>query len=475
MNQSSTIQSQNAAKSPIWELLALAGPTVAQMASYTVMQFIDTWMLAHVHGSVTEPTAAANSGMISFAIISFGVGVLFLINTLVSQHYGAKEYRACGQYLWQGVWFSLFFAVLVLPALPFSQAIFHSLGHEPQLAKLESAYFQISIGLAILKLGGTTLGNFLLAVNRPGLVLASAVVGVSANALSAWILIFGNAGVPSMGVVGAAWAQGIGVGFELMTLIWFVSRPGITHTYHIADWRLQWVKLKVLLRLGLPSGLQLVSDVLAWSLFTMWVMAPFGTHAMAANTFMLRYMMVSFMPAIGLGTAVTALVGRYIGKGEPDMARQRADLGFLVAAIYMVCCGLFFYLGRHWLMGMFTEEPDVRRMGAVLLIFAAFYQFFDALYLLYIGALRGAGDTFVPAVMTALFCWTIAVGGGVLVAHYWPALGVAGPWIMATAYGITVGIFVFARFRSGAWRSIRLEDDPASDKVDGLKVPLPVE
>jgi MATE family multidrug resistance protein len=475
MNLSLSNQAQNAAKSPIWELLALAGPTVAQMASYTVMQFIDTWMLARVHGTVTEPTAAANSGMISFALISLGVGVLFLINTLVSQHYGAKEYRACGQYLWQGVWFSLIFAVLVLPFLFFSQTIFRSLGHEPQLVRLESAYFQISIGLAILKLGGTALGNFLLAVNRPGRVLASAVVGVSANALAAWIMIFGNAGVPSMGVVGAAWAQGIGVGFELATLIWFVSRPGIARTYHVADWRLRPVKLKVLLRLGLPSGLQMVSDVLAWSLFAMWVMAPFGTHAMAANTFMFRYMMVSFMPAIGLGTAVTALVGRYIGKGEPEMASRRADLGFLVAAVYMVCCGVFFYLGRHWLIGMFTDEPDVRRMGAVLLIFAAVYQFFDALYLLYMGALRGAGDTFVPAVMTALLCWTMAVGGGVLMAHLWPALNVAGPWIMATAYGITVGIFVLVRFRSGAWRSIRLEDDPASDKVDALKVALPAD
>lgn len=453
-------------RSPIGELLALAGPTVAQMASYTLMQFIDTWMLAHVNGGVTEPTAAANSGMISFAIISFGIGILFLINTLVSQHYGAKEYPVCGQYLWQGIWLGVLFALLVLPFLAFSRPIFRSLGHEPELVRLESIYLRISVGLAVLKLGGTTLGNFLLAVNHPGRVLAAAVVGVSANALSAWVLIYGHLGIPSMGVIGAAWAQNIGVGVELGMLIWFVSRPAIAGRFHTADWRPRWVQLKTLLRLGLPSGLQMVSDVLAWSLFAMWVMAPFGTHAMAANTFMFRYMMVSFMPAFGLGTAVTALVGRYIGMGRPEIARRRADLGFAVAAVYMVCCGLFFFLGRHWLMGMFTEAADVRRMGATLLIFAAVYQFFDAMYILYTGALRGAGDTFVPAVVTATLCWTLAVGGGVVMARYWPAMGVAGPWIMATAYGICVGVFVLARFRSGAWRSIRLEDDTPSAKVE---------
>lgn len=469
------LQSSHRSQSPILEMLALAGPTVAQMASYTVMQFVDTWMLAHVHGTVTEPTAASNSGMISLSVISFGVGVLFLINTLVSQHYGAREYRACGQYLWQGIWFSLLFAVLVLPILPFAGAIFSLLGHEPALVKLEAVYLRISVGLAVLKLLSMTLGNFLLAVNHPGKVLIAAVVGVCANALSAWAMIFGHWGIPSMGVAGAAWAQNIGVAVELAVLAGFVSRPAIVKVYHSADWRPRWAQMKTLLRLGLPSGLQLISDVLAWSLFAMWVMTPFGTHAMAANTFMFRYMMVSFMPAIGLGTAVTALVGRYIGKGRPDLAIQRANLGFKVAAVYMVCCGLFFFVGRHWLMGMFTDEADVQRMGAMLLVFAAVYQFFDALYLLYMGALRGAGDTFVPAMAVAVLCWTIAVGGGVLMAHFWPGLGVAGPWIMATAYGITVGFFVYARFRGGAWRAIRLEDDPASAKVGPLKMVSPAE
>ena len=92
------------------ELLALALPTVAQMASYTVMQFIDTWMLAHSADRVIAPTAAANSGILAFSVISLGMGCLWVVNTLVSQAYGRKDYAACGRYLWQGVWFALVFA-----------------------------------------------------------------------------------------------------------------------------------------------------------------------------------------------------------------------------------------------------------------------------------------------------------------------------------------------------------------------------
>src|SRR5436190_24334629 len=84
---------------PLVELLRIAGPTVAQMASYTVMQFIDTWMLSKL--GTLAPTAAGNAGIIAFSFISFGFGVLMLVNSLVSQKYGRGDYRGCGQSLWQ--------------------------------------------------------------------------------------------------------------------------------------------------------------------------------------------------------------------------------------------------------------------------------------------------------------------------------------------------------------------------------------
>ena len=89
-------------RSPLVELLLFAGPTVAQMASYTVMQFIDTWMLAHVGPGVNEPTAGSNAGMLAFSVISLGMGVMWVVNTLVSQSFGRKGFRrlraiSCGR------------------------------------------------------------------------------------------------------------------------------------------------------------------------------------------------------------------------------------------------------------------------------------------------------------------------------------------------------------------------------------------
>jgi MATE family multidrug resistance protein len=156
--------------------------------------------------------------------------------------------------------------------------------------------------------------------------------------------------------------------------------------------------------------------------------------------------------------------------GRPDVAVRRADLGFVVAAAYMLLCGLVFFLGRNVLIGLFASEAEVRRVGAMLLVFAAVYQFFDAMYIVYNGALRGAGDTLVPAVMTGVLCWSITVFGGYAVARWWNTLGPAGPWITATAYGVILGLFMLARFRRGGWRSIRLEEPAAADTVRGFDV-----
>jgi multidrug resistance protein, MATE family len=456
------------------ELLALALPTVAQMASYTVMQFIDTWMLAHSADRVIAPTAAANSGILAFSVISLGMGCLWVVNTLVSQAYGRKDYAACGRYLWQGVWFALVFAACVLPVLPVIGRIFVAAGHEPHLVDLETRYIQIVLGASVVKLVGTAFGQFLLAIDRPRQVMLATIAGVSVNAVAAWVLVFGHLGLPPRGVIGAAWAQNIGVTVEMLALIFFATRPAVRRAFNVRDWLPRPEALRTLLKVGIPSGVQTVADVLAWSAFQMWVMGVFGTASMAANAFVFRYMSVSFMPAYGLSVAVTALVGRYIGMGRPDVAIRRADLGFVVAAAYMLLCGLAFFLGRNVLIGLFASEEQVRRVGAMLLVFAAVYQFFDAMYIVYNGALRGAGDTLMPAVMTGVLCWSITVFGGYAVARWWNALGPAGPWVTATAYGVILGIFMLARFRRGGWRSIRLEEPRAADTVREFDVAMPL-
>jgi MATE family multidrug resistance protein len=153
-----------------------------------------------------------------------------------------------------------------------------------------------------------------------------------------------------------------------------------------------------------------------------------------------------------------------MGMGRLDLARQRAHLGFKVTAVYMLCCGAAFFLGRNLLISLFSSDPAVIRIGGILLTFAAIYQLFDGLYIIYIGALRGVGDTFWPATVTAALCWALVVGGGVTVGYLYPRWGPTGPWVAASLYGLILGVYLCVRFTRGDWKAIdTTQAKPADD------------
>jgi multidrug resistance protein, MATE family len=442
---------------PLVELLLLAAPTVAQMASYTLMQFADRIMLAKV-GDL-EAAAAGTAGIAFFSVLGFGFGVLLVVNTLASQAFGRGDNRAAGQYLWQGIWFGLIFGLITLVLYPTAEQFFLLMRHEPRMAAIEADYLRIVALGGTLKLVQVAMSQFLLGLHRPTIVLIGAVGGVVANLFFNWLLIYGNWGFPALGVAGAAWGTNAAVVVELIVMGLYVFRPAFARLYNTFDAAIHADKLRMLLRIGLPAGFQLICDIVAWMIFMNVIMASFGTAALSANSFAFTYMHVCFMPAIGVGGAVTALVGKYIGMGRHDLAARRAHLGFFVCAIYMVLAGVTLFAFRYPLIGLFTADPEITRIGATLMLFVALYQIFDAMFVIYVGALRGAGDTLVPAVVQAILVWSIVVAGGALVVNFAPHYGVTAPWTLATLFGALLGLFLLTRFLKGGWKKINLHQE----------------
>jgi len=459
--------------SPLRELVTLAAPTVAQMASYTLMQFIDAWMLSKL--GVEAPTAVGNAGFVGFSLISFGFGMMFVVNAMASQEFGRKRFKRCGRWLWQGWWFAIVFSIAALPLMLVATPIFQAFGHPTSLVGLETTYLRIFLLSPILKLGGMAAGQFLLATGRPSTSLSAAVLGVSANVIAALPLVlgwgFGVSVESGYGVAGAAWAQNIGGFVETVVLVGYALNRTSRTKYGSLNWRFRGSDFLKLLRIGIGSGIQVTSEVMAWSLFMVFVIGKLGETAMAANQFMFRYMAVSFMPAFGISQAVTSLVGRSVGEGRPDLALRRAGLGYQVATVYMLCCGVAFAVFRYPLMDFFTRDPAVQQIGATLLLYAAVYQLFDAMNVIFNGALRGVGDTFVPAIVLATLCWGINVFGGSYITTHYPQWGVHGPWIACTIYGLLLATFAMLRFRFGPWRDKTAAPSKPGEETVNLPIP----
>jgi len=173
----------------------------------------------------------------------------------------------------------------------------------------------------------------------------------------------------------------------------------------------------------------------------------------------MRYIGLAFMPAVGIGIATTALVGKHIGLRQPDIARKRAHQGVITAMVWMGMCGAMFLAFRYPLARLFatTDQADeIVRIGARIMICAAVFQLSDAVGIVYIGALRGSGDTKWPMLVTVVLSWSILVGGGIATVLLLPQLESLGPWIAASVYVIVMGAAMAWRFESGAWRKIDL-------------------
>jgi len=194
--------------------------------------------------------------------------------------------------------------------------------------------------------------------------------------------------------------------------------------------------------------------------------ASAATSATTTGFIALQWMHLSFMPAVGLSIATQAMVGKAMGAGSPQAATRTTWLGLRLTMTYMGLCGLFFVLCSRDLIELFIndatpadETARMVRLGVRIMIAAAVFQLFDAVAIITSAALRGAGDTVWPGVMTIVSSWVCIFGLGNLLLRATPGLGGVGPWIGASAYIMALGSLLLVRFMGGKWRSIRLVDD----------------
>ncbi len=453
------------ARTPLMELLIVAAPTVATMTSYTIMQFVDKLLVSRIGPEPVYVGAQGNGGLAAFVPIALAHGVLTVINTYVSQNMGAGRPERGPAYAWNGMWMGLAFWLLILVPYGFLLPTLFRIAHmDPQQVGLASAYGQILVFGAFITMATRAIAQFFYGMHKAGIIM---IAGVAANILNvglSYALIFGVWGFPKMGIAGSAVGTVISTGLELAIPMALFLGPKFNRLYATrAAWRPSWQHVKDLVRIGWPGGLMFGNEMICWAYFMVHLVSQFGPHHATAGWIAHQYMSLSFMPTVGISVACTAVVGKYMGMGRPDLAARRAWLGLRVSMVYMGLCGLAFLLFRRPMIGLFLEDgadpaiaAEVIRIGSVFLVATATFQLFDAIAMVLGGSLRGAGDTIVPGVVTVVLSWALIVGGGELLVRQAPGLGSLGPWIAAAAYIIALSLFFLGRFAGGRWRSIRL-------------------
>ncbi len=490
----------NKPASPLVELLRIAGPTVATMTSYTVMQFTDKWLVSRLGPEFVG--AQGNGGLAAWVPQSLAMGTLTVINTYVSQNMGAGRPERGPAYAWNGIYLALAWSVLLLMLPSQLPAIFRVAGVDANQAGLATTYGSVLLYGAALNMSTRALSQFFYGMHRAGVVM---VAGVAANIINIFVsavLVFGNGpmpeafgafgravsgvagglGIAPMGIVGSAYGTVIATGIELLIPLAVFLSPRMNAKYATRSaWRPSIPHLRDIVKTGWPAGLMFGNEMVCWGYFMVHLVSRFGEAHASAGWMAHQYMSLSFMPAVGLSVAATAIVGKYMGAKRPDIAEKRAWLAVSLAGVYMGLCGVLFVVFRRELIGFFIEDgttperaEELVRLGSMMLIATACFQLFDAGAMVLSGALRGAGDTVVPGVATVLASWVVIVGGGTALVTFVPRWESLGAWGAAAVYIFVLCLILLARFMGGKWKSIRLlkgEDRPTdagAGTTDGI-------
>jgi multidrug resistance protein, MATE family len=443
------------------DVLRMAVPLIVSTGAWTVMNFTDRMFL--LWHSETSMAAALPAGMLHFALVCFPLGVASYVNTFVAQYHGAGRPRRIGPAVWQGIRFGLYCFPLFLAMIPLSPWIFKVAGHKTELASLEALYFQTALFGAGAEIMAASMAGFF---TGRGVTWVVMVVDSSASALNivldyAWI--FGQWGFPALGIEGAAWATVVSLWSRVVIYGALMLLPRFQKRYR--TWRGRRFNpslFRRLLRYGGPSGLQLFVEIAGFTLFLLLV-GNLGENAMAATTLAFNVNCLAFVPTLGLGMALSVIVGQQLGQNNPKLAARATWTSLCMALTYMGTMALVYVLfpnlllkGHEWGMSpsKLAEFNELRHTTVVLLRFVAAYCLFDAMCVVFTGTLKGAGDTRFIMIVSLLLT-PVPVAAAWVGIHFF-GLGLVWCWIAITLWICVSGVIYLTRFLQGRWRHMRV-------------------
>jgi len=340
----------------------LAYPLILAHLSFTLQTFVDRLFLTWYS---PEAVAGAVTGLFAvWSIIALFTGTGEYLTTFVAQYLGSGRPQRIGPAMWQGIYFSIGAGLLVAALSPLAAPTFDLAGHDSALRGYEVAYARALLLGAFPVILMATLSAFFAGRGQTQAILRVNVLATLVNIACDWLLIFGHAGFPEMGVTGAALATVFSQVVGAAVYLALILRPEFRKAYRTgAGWRPEPWLVARLVRFGMPTGLQYSLEVGAFAVF-MVIVGRIGTLELAASGIAFNLNMIVFMPMVGLAIAVSSLVGRYLGAGEPDVAQRVVASALAMSLAYMAACGLLYVRApalRRAVLHLRHDQPDPRR------------------------------------------------------------------------------------------------------------------
>jgi MATE family multidrug resistance protein len=445
-------------------VLRVSLPLVVSMSSTMIMEFTDRIFLANY--SLDAIAAALPAGIAAFLFISFFMGTAQYLNVFVAQYTGSGRPQRIGAALWQGIYFSVFAGGIMAGFYFLAEPLFRFGGHSPDVQALEVIYFRVlCIGSGIL-IVGTSLSCFFSGRGLTRLVMIINMIGTLFNIPLDYALINGFWIFPEWGIMGAGIATVIS--WSLVTLVFalMVFTRKNDRVFNVLTGRTVDPGLcGRLMRYGIPSAIQFSLDIFAFTFF-IFMVGRMGKLQLAVTNIVLSINALAFMPMMGFSLGTSTLVGQALGRNRADEAVAVTKATIHIVLFYIFLLLFLFLFVPQPLLELFrpnhltlNDYAAMREVGINLLRFVAAYLFFDALYMVCIGVLKGAGDTrfimwsigllSLVVMILPIYIGVEVFGGGIYYA-----------WSCATLFVFFLFATSFWRYLQGKWKTVRVIEHP---------------
>lgn len=442
----------------VGEMITVALPMVVSFACDTVMIFTDRLFLAKL--SSHSMSASMAGGLSVFMLMAFFLGLIGYTTALVAQYLGADKKSGCSRSLAQAVIIALVAYPFILACIPAVHVLFAKSGIDPiQLAE-QKKYFNILVFGSILSLLRHALSSFFTGIGHTRVVMMGAFVAMTVNVALNYIFVFGKFGCPALGIEGAALGTVLASACGVLVLLSVYLSPKIRSEFMVdQSWGFDRAVMGKLLYYGYPGGFEFLFNLVAFTAMV-FVLHSEGVVAAAASTVALNWDMVAYIPLMGIEIGVTSLVGRYMGARQIDVVKRVVvsglKMGFSYGVIMIVMFGLFPFqlvdVFRPQLPdGTFTEAVPI---AVAMVKLVALYVTAQAVFMVFIGALRGAGDTMWAMRISVVIHWLVL--GILFVMLKIVHTPVIHAWMSLVAVFMAYSITPYLRYRAGKWKTIRV-------------------
>ncbi len=411
-------------------LLRLSVPIVIAQLANAAMGFVDTMMAGRV--SPTDLAAVALGNSIWMPVFLFMTGVLMATTARVARVFGAGQTHKVGPLVRQSLWLGLLLGSLLAVLMWNAEPLLHLLGIDARLVTPAMGYLQaVACGFpaialyTVLRCYSDALGR-----TRPSMVIG--LIGLLINIPANYAFIHGKLGLPAMGGVGCGWATALVMFCMLLAMFWWV-RWAPHYREHGTFTRWQWPErqqLGSLLALGLPIGVSIFAEASIFSIIAL-LIGGLGANTVAGHQIALNFSSLVFMLPYSLGMATTVRVGQKLGASKPANAAFAAWVAMGTALLLACVSASYMTLLRELIARIYTADPQVLAIASTLIIYAAIFQFSDAVQVTAAGALRGYQDTRIAMLITLVSYWGVGLPVGYalgLTELAGPAQGPAGLW-----------------------------------------------